>query len=74
MYIKVHVIASAKKELVMRKGSDSYDISVREPAERNMANKRVLELVAGQLGLPVAKLRIISGHHSPSKIISVRVD
>ena len=74
MYIKVHVIASAKKELVMRKGSDSYDISVREPAERNMANKRVLELVTRDMGLLPGSARIVSGHHSPSKILSVRVD
>ena len=74
MYIKVHIVAGAKKELVVSRGEGKYDISVKEPAERNMANKRVLELVAGQLGLPVAKLRIISGHHSPSTIISVRVD
>ena len=74
MYIKVHVVAGAKKELVVRKGSDSYDISVREPAERNMANKRVVELVARDMGLLPSSARIVSGHHSPSKILSVRVD
>ena len=73
MYIKVHVVADAKKERVVKKANDLYDISVREPAERNMANRRVLELLAGGLGLVVGKLRIVSGHHSPSKIISVMV-
>ncbi len=74
MYIKVHVVAGAKKELVTKRGPDSYDISVREPAERNLANRRVLELVARELGLSVGKVRIVSGHHSPSKILSVMVD
>ena len=72
MYIKVHVVAGAKKELLKRKTADSYDISVREPAERNMANKRVLELVARELKVAVEKSRIVSGHHSPSKILSIR--
>ena len=74
MYIKVQVVAGAKKELVTKRGPDSYDISVREPAERNLANRRVLELVARELGLSVGKVRIVSGHHSPSKILSVMVD
>ena len=68
------MVAGAKKELVTKRGPDSYDISVREPAERNLANRRVLELVARELGLSVGKVRIVSGHHSPSKILSVMVD
>ncbi len=71
MYIKVHVIAGAKKELVLKKSSDTYNISVKEPAEQNMANKRILELVADDLKIPRGKIRIVTGHHSPSKILSV---
>ena len=74
MYIKVHVVAGAKKEVFKKKTSDSYDVSVREPAERNMANRRVLELIAQDLQIPVGKARIVSGHHSPSKILSIMVD
>ena len=57
----------------MRKTRDHFEISVREAAERNLANGRVLELVARHFKLPVGKVRIISGHHSPSKILSVDV-
>jgi len=74
MYIKVHVVTGAKKELITKKANDLYDVAVREPAERNMANRRILELVAGKLDIPVGKLRIVSGHHSPSKILAVRID
>ncbi len=71
MYIKVHVLAGIKKELVKRASKERYDISVREPAERNMANTRVRELVARDLGVSAASVRIVSGHHSPHKILSV---
>ena len=74
MYIKVHVIAGAKKELIKKRGKDAYDISVREPAEQNMANRRVLELIAQDLGIPKGKVRIITGHHSPGKILSIIED
>ncbi len=73
MYIKVKVVAGAKKELIVKNSPNSYSISVREPAERNLANGRVIELVALDLGVPKGKIRIISGHHSPSKILSINI-
>lgn len=73
MYIKVKVVAGAKKEQVVKNSPNSYSISVREPAERNLANGRVIELVALDMGIPKGKIRIVSGHHSPSKILSVNI-
>ena len=73
MYIKVKVVAGAKKEQVVKNSPNSYSISVREPAERNLANGRVIELVALEMGIPKGKIRIVSGHHSPSKILSVNI-
>lgn len=71
MYIKVRVIAGAKKESLEKKTKDTYYISVKEKAERNMANRRVCEMMAIVLKVPVKSIRIISGHQSPSKILSV---
>lgn len=70
MYVKVRVTAGAKKESVAQTAIDSFRISVKAPAERGLANQRVLELV--QEIFPEAKrFKIVSGHTSPSKIISV---
>lgn len=71
MYIKVEVIAGTKEEYVKKTGSDSFVISVREKAEQNMANRRVLELVRGEFGGRGVMVKIVSGHHSPRKILSV---
>jgi uncharacterized protein YggU (UPF0235/DUF167 family) len=71
MYIKVKVQAGSKKELVVKKTADTYNISVKEKAERNMANKKVIEIMANLLGLSIKDIRIISGHQSPSKILSI---
>lgn len=51
--------------------ADHFEISVKEKAERNMANTRVLELIAGYFKVPVSKVRIINGHRHPSKLIVV---
>jgi len=71
MYIKVKVEAGAKKEDIKKKNKDTYIISVRQKAERNMANKRVCEIMAGLFHIPIKNIRIISGHQSPSKILSI---
>lgn len=71
MYLRVKVIAGAKREVIEKVKDDEYRISVREPAERNLANERVCELIAIELGVARAKVRILNGHHSPSKILSI---
>ncbi len=73
MHIKVRVKTGAKNESIRELAEGRFEISVREKPEANMANERVVELVAGRLGLPVKKLRIVKGHHHPSKILSIGV-
>ncbi len=71
MYIKVKVKAGAKAEKFTKKSEDHFDISVKEPAERGLANKRVVELVREYFKVYNGDIRIVSGHHSPGKIISL---
>ena len=74
MYIHVKVSAGAKKEVFEEEKPGYFNVVVKEKAERNMANERVRELVALHFGLPVGKVRIISGHHHGKKILSVDTD
>lgn len=60
-----------KKESWKKKSEDHFEVSVKEKAERNMANKRVLELVAENFKVPVSKVRIVNGHHHPSKLLVI---
>ena len=71
MYIHVKVTAGAKKETWKEKSSDHFEVSVKEKAERNMANSRVLALVASHFKVPVNKVRIINGHKHPSKLLII---
>lgn len=73
MYIKIRVVTDSKKELLTKVSEDHFSATVKEAAERNMANKRVMQLVAAHFAVPPNKVRIISGHHSPGKILSVDV-
>jgi uncharacterized protein YggU (UPF0235/DUF167 family) len=71
MYIKVKVTADAKKEKFEQKGDELFEISVKEKAKQNMANRRIQELIAGHFGIIKGEVKIISGHKSSSKIISI---
>jgi len=74
MYIKVIARAGSKKEVVLKKDETKYEISIKEKAERNMANDRIRQILSEIFMLPKSKIRLISGHHSPSKMYSVDTD
>lgn len=71
MYVRVRVHPNAKKESVERKSETEFDIMVKEPAKMNMANKRVVGIIAKEFGIREKDVRIISGHHARSKILSI---
>jgi len=71
MYIRVKVKTKAKTEKFKQISEDHFEISVKEIAERNLANKRVLELLALHFKVSIGKIRIIKGHKSPNKLILI---
>lgn len=71
MYVKVRVRAGAKKEEVLVLPDNRFEIAVKQKPIQNLANRRVVELVAAHFRAPVASVRIVSGHRSISKILSV---
>ncbi len=70
MFIKVFVTPGAKKEKVEEKG-ETLAIAVREPAMGNRANDRVREIIAERVGAPLGKVRILTGHRSRAKMVSI---
>ena len=70
MLIKVRVTADARAEKVVRKTDDHFLVSVKEPAERNMANKRVLQILRSLY--PKKSVKLVKGHRNPAKIVEVR--
>ncbi len=71
MYIRVSVTPGARKELLEVVAPDRFAISVKVPAKNNAANSRVIELLASHFRLSSNKFRILTGHRSPVKMISV---
>jgi len=67
--IKVKVSTGARTEKIVRKSDDLLLVSVRQSAERNLANKRVLELLRELY--PGKSVKIVHGQRSPRKIIEI---
>jgi uncharacterized protein YggU (UPF0235/DUF167 family) len=71
MLITVRVKTEAKKEIVRKIADNRFEISVREKPENNVANHRIVALVAIEFGVPASKIRILKGHRYRSKTLSI---
>jgi uncharacterized protein (TIGR00251 family) len=71
MYVRVAVYPGNKKQSIEELGENRFEIKVKEPAERNLANQRVKELLAEKYGVTVHAVRLVSGHQSSRKIFSI---
>lgn len=69
--VRVKAFPGARKEKLIKTDADSFEIYVREPAQKNMANTRVRELIAAHFSVPINHVHIEKGHHSRSKIIRI---
>lgn len=72
-YIKVKVVPNQKKEEMINTGKDRYEIRVKEKAEDNKANNRVIEILNNHFSYPEGGIHIVNGHHHPVKLIKIGV-
>ena len=73
MYVRVRATPGARKERVLKVGEASFEIFVREPRERTMANRRIAELLAHAYGVRVNQVRLVSGHRSHGKVFDIEL-
>ena len=67
--IRLKVHPDARHDRLERRSQTAYELWVRAPAERGLANAAALSLLARELGCPAKSLRLIKGATSPSKIV-----
>ena len=71
MFIHIKVHPESKEHKISRTSDTSFDVFVRTKAEQNKANHDALALVSAYTHVPLHKIRIVTGHHSPSKILEL---
>lgn len=71
MYIHIKALTNQKEERISERKAGYFDVSVREKPEQNQANRKIIQIVAGYFKIEPEQIRMISGHHKPSKILSI---
>jgi uncharacterized protein YggU (UPF0235/DUF167 family) len=61
MFIKVKVFPDSKKDEIIKKADDRFEIKVKEKAKNGLANKKVIEILSKYLNVPEEKLILIRG-------------
>lgn len=72
MLIKVKAFPNSKEEKIIKKSENSFDVFIEEEAERNMANKRIIEIIAEYFKVPQHKAKMIKGFKETSKIFDIK--
>ena len=70
MRIRVKVRPNCRTEEVSTQ-DDVFVVKVKEPPREGKANRAVVKLLAGHLGLPQSRVKIVSGFRSGSKLVEV---
>jgi uncharacterized protein YggU (UPF0235/DUF167 family) len=68
--IRLKVHPGERRDRLERRAEGVYELWVRAPAERGLANAAALALLARELNCPPKSLRLIKGATSPSKIVA----
>ncbi|QSH39482.1 DUF167 domain-containing protein [Candidatus Kaiserbacteria bacterium] len=66
------VFPSSKKEKVLTDGKNSFEVYIREPAQRNLANQRTRECIAEHYKIPVEHVSIQTGHRARKKSFIIK--
>jgi len=71
MLIKVKVFPCSKKEEVVKKREDEFEVKLKEKPEKGKANKELLQVLSAYFKVSASKIRFVKGFKSRSKIIDV---
>lgn len=73
MFIKVKSHPLSRKEEIIKKEKDSFEIKIKEKPERGEANKRIKELLSEYFNVPLGKISLIKGAKQKSKIFNIKI-
>ena len=71
MLLKVKVFPNAKKESIIKKAADEFEIKVKEKAILGKANEKARKILARHLNISEGKLILIRGEKQRNKIFKV---
>ncbi len=70
-FVKVKVFPVSKRERVIKKSDDNFEIYVKEKPENGKANKAVIAALAAYFNIRESHFKLIKGHRQRNKIFEI---
>ena len=71
MFIKLKVHPDARRDKLVKKAPDAYEIWTKSPPSRGLANASAIRQLSLALGIEAKKIMLIKGAASPAKIVKI---
>ncbi len=71
MFIKLKVHPGERRDKILKKAPDAYEVWTKAPPERGLANASAIRLLSLQLDVDAKRIMLIKGATSPAKIVKV---
>ena len=71
MFIKLKVHPGERRDKLVKKAPDAYEIWTKAPPERGLANASAIRQLSLALGINSKTIMLIKGATSPAKIVKI---
>lgn len=71
MLIKVKVFPNSKKEEIIEKPNNNFEVRVKEKPIMGKANKEAIRILASYFRIPEAKIKLIKGFRQRNKVFKI---
>ncbi len=71
MFIKLKVHPGERRDRILKKAPDAYEVWTKAPPERGLANASAIRLLALELGTDPRRVFLVKGAASKAKIVKV---
>ncbi len=72
MLIRVKVYPSSKKQEIIQKSKNSFEIKIKQKPIMGLANKAVVRLFSSHFNIPESRIKLIKGFKQRAKIIEIK--
>lgn len=73
MLIKIKVFTKEKKNQIIKKKDDNFDVRIKEAPIQGAANKKIKEVLSKYFNVSESKVRILKGFKKRNKIIEIKI-
>ena len=71
MLIKVKVFPGSKKEEIIKRSEDSFEIKVKAKPVKGLANRAVINTLSLYFKTPISKIRLVKGFKERNKLFEI---